>query len=186
MLNTLLGTLSSGVAASTSSYESIASATGTGSSGTITFSSIPDTYKHLQIRYNARTDAAFSNDFITFRFNSDTATNYAYHLLAGDGSTASASGGASSNIMYGSEITGASATASIMGTGVIDVIDYASTTKAKTTKVIGGNDRNGAGEIRLSSDLWTSTAAITTITITSFRSANWTTSTTFALYGIKG
>jgi hypothetical protein len=167
-------------------FESIATATGTGSSGTITFSSIPATYKHLQIRYIARTDAAFSNDFITFRFNSDTATNYAYHLLAGDGASASASGGASSNIMYGSEITGASATAAIMGTGIIDVIDYASTSKAKTTRIIGGDDRNGAGEIRLSSDLWTSTSAINTITITSFRSANWTTSSTFALYGIKG
>ena len=33
-----------------SSYESIASATGTGSSGTITFSSIPSTYQSLQLR----------------------------------------------------------------------------------------------------------------------------------------
>jgi len=32
------------------SYESIASATGTGSSNTITLSSIPSTYKHLQLR----------------------------------------------------------------------------------------------------------------------------------------
>jgi hypothetical protein len=32
-------------------YESIASATGTGSSATITFSSIPSTYQHLQILY---------------------------------------------------------------------------------------------------------------------------------------
>ena len=46
-----------------SSFESIATVSGTGSSGTITFSSIPATYKHLQIRYIGKT-----ND-VKFRFN---------------------------------------------------------------------------------------------------------------------
>jgi hypothetical protein len=189
MSSTILGILASsgGAAASTSSYESIASATGTGSSATITFSSIPATYKHLQIRYIGRTSFAASYDYVTFRFNSDSTTNYAYHLLAGDGATASASGGASSNVMYGSKTAGSSAGTNIMGSGIIDIIDYASTTKNKTTKILGGVDLNTAdGELRLSSNLWMSTSAITTISIISLYAGNWTTSSTFALYGIKG
>ena len=186
MLNTILGAFSSGVAASTSSYESIASATGTGSSGTITFSSIPATYKHLQIRYNARNSAADVDDFVQFQFNNDTGNNYAWHILEGDGSSATAAGGANNNYAYSGQTTASTATANIMGVGVFDIIDYASTTKYKTVRSFGGNDRNGAGNIRLTSDLWMSTSAINEIDITSFRGGNWTTSTTFALYGIKG
>ena len=186
-MSLILGILdSTGAAASTSSYESIASATGTGSSGTITFSSIPATYSHLQIRCNARTDAGFSSDFIQFRINSDSGANYTYHGLEGDGSAASAFAGTGETVALGTTITGASASANIMGSAIIDFIDYATTTKYKTVRHFGGTDRNGTGATRLQSNLWLNTSAISTITITSFRSANWTTSSTFALYGIKG
>ena len=178
--------MSSGVAASTNSYESIATVNGTGSSGTITFSSIPSTYASLQIRYLARTSAAFTTDFVSLRFNSDSATNYAYHFIDGDGTTASAAAGASSNIMYSGETPAASAGGDLMGVGIIDIIDYAATTKAKTVRSFAGNDRNGSGDMRLTSNLWTSTAAVNRIDLTTFRSANWTSTTTFALYGIKG
>jgi hypothetical protein len=186
LLNTLLGTLSSGVAAATGSYESIASATGTGSSGTITFSSIPSTYIALQIRYNARTSAADVDDFVSFRFNSDSGSNYAWHFLEGTGSSTSATGSANSDIAYSGQTTASNASAYMMGVGIFEIIDYASTTKAKTVRSFGGNDRNGAGNLRLTSDLWTSTSAINRIDITNFRGGNWTSDTTFALYGIKG
>ena len=154
----------------TSSYESIASATGTGASGTITFSSIPATYSHLQIRCNARTDAGFSSDFIQFRINSDSGANYTYHGLEGDGSAASAFAGTGETVALGTTITGASASANIMGSAIIDFIDYATTTKYKTVRHFGGTDRNGTGATRLESNLWLNTSAISTITITSFRS----------------
>jgi len=57
------------------SYESIASASGTGSSGTITFSSIPSTYTHLQIRGIGRN--SYPSTQVNVRFNSDTGSNYA-------------------------------------------------------------------------------------------------------------
>ncbi len=169
-----------------SSFESIASATGTGSSGTITFSSIPATYKHLQIRYNARSSFAFVDDFVQFQFNNDTGNYYAWHIIDGDGSSATAAGAANNNYAYSGQTTASSASANMMGAGIFDIIDYASTTKTKTVRSFGGNDRNGAGSIRLTSDLWTSTSAINRIDITSFRGGNWTSDTTFALYGIKG
>ena len=86
MLNTVLGSLSSGVAASTTSYESIASyAPSSGSS--VTFSSIPSTYKHLQIRWMAYSGVGVN---LSLQFNGDTGNNYADHWISGDGSTASA------------------------------------------------------------------------------------------------
>jgi hypothetical protein len=188
MSSTILGIIaSSGAAASTSSYESIVSATGTGSSNTITFSSIPATYKHLQIRCLAR-DTNVNNDFsdIRIRLNSDTATNYTRHLLKGDGTTVTGTGSITqtSMIVNGAARQDAS-TANIFGVSIIDFIDYASSTKNKTMRAFAGNDVNGSGGVNLSSALWLNTNAITTIDLFT-NAGNWTTTSTFALYGIKG
>ena len=167
-----------------SSYESIATATGTGSSGTISFTSIPGTYTHLQIRGIMRTDepgATETNCYITV--NGVTGTSYAYHFLRGNGATAVASGGASTGFTFPGNATGAAATASVMGVLIADVLDYASTTKNKTLRYFTGFDRNGAGEVYVSSGLYNATTAITSIEIKT-SSNNWTTATTFALYGI--
>ena len=191
MLNTLLGTLSSGVAASTSSYESIASATGTGSSGTITFSSIPATYASLQIRGITRnTNAAATSNSLRLNFNGDTSSsNYAFHTLNGDGSNANAAGTSGfSYIQAVGVVPQDSATANLVGAVIIDIHDYASTTKNKTVRTFGGSDSNAADttyKVNLASGLWVDTSAINSISIVS-ASASWGTQTTFALYGIKG
>ena len=167
------------------SFESIASATGTGSSGTITFSSIPNTYKHLQIRYIARSAGAGTQNDITFKYNSATST-YADHTLTGDGASATAGNNTGRSYMTLTNVmTSSGAEANNMGVAIIDIHDYQSTSKGKTTRFFGGNDRNGSGNINLISTLWTNTAAINTITITS-GAGNFTTESTFALYGIKG
>ena len=184
----ILGIIASSISGSisSSSYESIATATGTGSSGTITFSSIPSTYQHLQLRWISRSSRAVTADNMRVTFNSATST-YADHILYGDGASAAAAGQtALAYITLQDATTGASATSNIMGTGILDIHDYASTTKAKTLRSMHGNDRNGAGVIALSSGLWTSTSAITSITIVVGSTGNFTTATQFALYGIKG
>ena len=170
-----------------SSFESIATATGTGSSGTITFSSIPSTYQHLQIRYIGRSDAAAVDRTITMRFNSDSGSNYAYHHLYGNGSTVTANGTSTTGVLIRS-VTAASAAANVMGVGVIDIHDYASTTKNKTSRILSGLDGNTAStdyQIVLTSGLWINTSAINSITLIP-STGNWTTTSTFALYGIKG
>ena len=178
MLNTILGTLSSGVAAATGSFESIASyAPSSGSS--VTFSSIPSTYKHLQIRWMAYSGVGVN---ISLQFNGDTGNNYADHWISGDGSSASATAETSQNRMVlGTE----GYSTQYRGVGIIDIIDYASTSKNKTCRSIGGLDNNGSGLMRLFSGLWMSTAAVTSITVqlagSSFNGTN-----SIALYGIKG
>jgi hypothetical protein len=185
MAGIALGLIGSFPTPVTSSFESIATVTGTGSSGTITFSSIPSTYSALQIRYIGRGDTAANTVALNMTFNSDTGANYTYHRLEGDGSATYAAGGADqTNTQFGT-ITAASAASNIMGVGIVDVHDYASTTKYKTARMFGAQDRNGAGSLLLRSGLWMSTSAISSITITT-NSGNFTTSSVFSLYGIKG
>lgn len=191
MLNTILGAFSSGVAASTSSYESIASATGNGSNTTITFSSIPSTYKHLQIRCLSRNvSASSSSGNLSLNFNSDSGANYTRHYIYGDGASVYASGntGRLNVTVQGGDLSW-SASSTYKAVSIVDIIDYASTTKYKTVRSIAGADVNASGYDvgpNLSSALWLNTAAITTIAITSNSGAAFDSTSTFALYGIKG
>jgi hypothetical protein len=186
LLNTVLGSLSSGVAASTSSYESIATGTGTGLSATISFTSIPSTYKHLQIRGIAKDTFANSNVFGMYvTFNSDTGSNYASHRLGGSSSAIYATGYASqTSIELRSYSVGNSAT-NIMGVSIMDIQNYTNTSQNKTLRAFGGVDKNGTGNIELCSGLWQNTSAITRIDLVTSGTL-WSSSTTFALYGIKG
>ena len=186
----ILGVTASSILKVTSSYESIASATGTGTSATITLSSIPATYKHLQIRTNIR-NLTTGTSFRTVLgiLNGDTGTNYTRHGLVGDGSAVSNAGNASgSNTAF--QILNAAAdgssTANVMGVAIIDILDYASTSKYKTIRMFTGVDFNGSGRTALVSSLWLSTSAINSITFEDPVGNGFTTSSTFALYGIKG
>jgi hypothetical protein len=184
MIGALVAGITGAGGAVASSYESIATATGTGSAGNLSFTSIPSTFKHLQIRYIARDTGAI--DFTNFyaRVNNDSGNNYARHRLVGDGSTATASGQATENQYMVGEATGASASSGIMGVGIIDILDYASTSKYKTIRHFTGANLNGSGEVHIQSALWMSTSAITQLNFIP-PSSGWATTTTFALYGIK-
>ena len=197
MLNSLLGTLSSGVPPVTSSYESIASATGTGSSGVITFSSIPSTYKHLQIRFMAKTTLTASAGYTPIiKLNGSSSAIYAEHFLTGDGSTAQASPGnspSSTSIQLWRAMAGSKASTptmtNIMAVCIVDILDYASTSKNKTVRYFAGLDCNFAGTeswVTLGSGLYAATTAVSSLDITTDSGGNFTTSSTFALYGIKG
>lgn len=173
-------------------YESIATVSGTGSSGTITFSSIPSTYTHLQIRGIARSDYATGNYLSSFyRFNSDSGSNYSSHYVISNGASASAYAWSSYGEVYGSYTTTVNALSNNYALYIIDILDYANTNKYKTIRTLNGFDNNNTGSsdfnkgiVGLSSGLWMNTNAISSIGISN--SGNWTTATTFALYGIKG
>lgn len=189
--NSIAGFLGTGVAVSASSYESIATSTvGAGGTATITFSSIPSTYTHLQVRFIAKNAGTGSADdfFGNISFNSDTTyTNYNNHRLSGNGATAfgGAIQSAGNYALLGNAINSGTGTTSIFSGGVIDILDYANTNKYKTGRSLVGNDRNGSGNIYFLSSLWMNTAAINRIDITC-SGGNFTQYSSFALYGIKG
>ena len=159
---------------------------GSGGSSTITFSSIPATYTHLQIRYAAK--GSSGTVYSRLRFNSDTSTNYYSHELVGGGGGgvgAQAYSGASFNsiVLSGQGFTSVSNT---FNAGVVDILDYTSTSKNKTVRYLDGFDANGSGNIGLYSGVWSATpAAITQIDII-ISSGNFAQYSSFALYGIKG
>jgi hypothetical protein len=168
-------------------YDSLATVTLSANTASIEFAGIPSGYKHLQIRYLSRSSRAATTDSVSIRFNSDTGSNYARHYLYGDGATASAGASTSQTSSNIGTQSAASATASIFGVGVIDVLDYASANKNKTVRCLSGADLNGSGDIQLSSGLYFATpAAITSITLLAQGgSANFVQYSSFALYGVK-
>ena len=182
MLNIVAGLLNgAGAPASTNSYESISTVTvGAGGVSSISFSSIPSTYKHLQIRAIAN---ASVQSRLRMQFNSDTGNNYAVHYLQGSGSAASAVGAANYN-QFGLALTNADA--NIFTASVVDILDYANTSKYKTGRILSGYDKNGSGEMDFQSGVWMNTAAVSTITMYFDSSATTTQYSHFALYGIKG
>lgn len=171
----------------TNSYESIATVTvGPSGSSSISFTSIPNTYKHLQVRYTARTAVNDVSDNVWSRFNSDTGSNYSFHLVEANGSSVSAAGGASQTRALFGRCTSNTAVANNFGGAVVDILDYADTNKYKTLRTLAGDDNNGTGSIRYESSLWLSTSAVNSITITTGGFVNFLQYSKFALYGIKG
>jgi hypothetical protein len=186
----ILGIIASSITGSVqTSYDSISTVTvGSGGSASVTFSSIPATYTHLQIRGISKTDRANRfGDTFNVRFNSDTGSNYAWHELYGNGGAATASAGASATFMRLGRTSAVDAAINdIFGAQVIDILDYADTNKYKTTRSLDGDDLNGEGYVGIWSGLWQSTSAVTSITLIPNLGTNWVQYTQFALYGIKG
>jgi hypothetical protein len=167
-------------------YESIQTYTvGAGGTGTITFSSIPSTYKHLQIRSMFRSGLAIAEDTVIMRFNGDSGNNYSYHFLFGNGSTANASGNSGTSFIYPWATPGSTFLSNSFGVQVTDLLDYSSTTKNKTTRTLGAYDDNSTGgRIALASGAWYNTSAVTSISITTVGNSI-TQYSSFALYGIR-
>jgi hypothetical protein len=180
-MSPILGIVSSSrQGAPAGAFESIATATGNGSSGTITFSSIPGTYKHLQVRLQV---IASGGGGQSIRFNSDTGNNYARHNVGGNGSSVFAGGTASTNMIT----IGDDSAATNLATMIVDIHDYASTTKNKTIRSFFGHDRNGAGSVYLYSGVWLNTGAVTSLSLGQGNfSGTFDTGTIASLYGIKG
>jgi len=167
----------------------IATSTVSSATATVTFSSIPQNYEHLQIRFLSQSNrvSALSGDYFSIRFNSDSGSNYHLgHQLNGNGASATAwSNGNSGTSALIERITNYESMANAFTAGITDILDYTNTNKYKTMRSLLGYDTNSAyGQVNLASALWMSTAAISSISI-SMVSAQHTQYSTFALYGIK-
>jgi hypothetical protein len=161
----------------------------TSATGSVTFSSIPLTYTHLQIRLLVRTTRTADGGASTYmQFNGDTGSNYSRHSIYGyaSGSTTYVDNGANSTYMW-VNITGTDFNAAgYFSSGVIDIFNYAKTNQYKTVRSIGGNATNNTqGQFAYHENAWRNTNAVTSITL--FPNANnFTANSQFALYGIKG
>jgi hypothetical protein len=167
---------------------------GVSGASSVSFTNIPNTYTHLQIRgvsSGTRNDYRIGEAEITF--NSDTGSNYACHDIYADGSGTPTATGLSnrSNIRIAPGTLGGNAGGTaIFGSIIIDILDYKNTNKFKTLRSLSGVDLNGTyngigGRIGITSGLWQNTNAISSITITPTGAAPFVQHSQFALYGVK-
>jgi hypothetical protein len=187
LFNPILGILASSGAVATQPFDSIATVTvGSGGSSYAEFTSIGSGYKHLQIRVLAKSNSTGdTNDDCSLQFNGDTGSNYVSHALNGNGSSATAGYNAAASNNRLLKVAGPDAGSNIFGGGVIDVLDYSSSSKYKTSRGLGGADWNSGGVISLESMLWLNTNGITSIKISPRYGSAWLQYSHFALYGIK-
>jgi hypothetical protein len=177
--------------ATTDGFFQIATTTLNVAASSITFSSIPQDYTHLQLRsfsQDARGTYGITETRITF--NSDSSAVYARHQLVGDGSTVFSDGATGGQYMILGDGTFGTTTGGTFGVGIADILDYTNTNKFKTVRQISGVDINGTiagygGRAGLSSGVWRSTSAISSITLTSHSVVNFSANSSFALYGVK-
>jgi hypothetical protein len=178
---------------SPTAYESIATqVVGSGGTASITFSSIPSSYKHLQIRCLARTNQSTDGgSSIYMRLNADTGSNYSRHFVGGYSGASAATeaiGVANSDFMYTFVSAAGNNLSNVFGASVIDLFDYSLTSKFKTSRSVGGYNQNNAGGYAYSyfmSNNWRNTNAVTSITLYP-ATGSFVQYSHFALYGIKG
>lgn len=174
--------------ANASSFESIATATLSVDTTTISFTSIPQTYKSLQLRIMAKHASAgigFQDIDLTLNENFTGSFVYASHTLRGNGTTTSAYASAPDyaymdlGVIYDSS-------SGYYGTTIIDIQDYSSSTRNKTLRGFSGQDLNGSGYLYLTSGMKNDTTAISSIYLKVRQgSRQFSAGSTFALYGIK-
>jgi hypothetical protein len=169
-----------------SGMESIATTTLSSSQSVITFSSIPATFKHLQVRMLARTDVNGASDNIQIYFNGDNTNAYSRHQFTSDfGSPSSATADPDQPLFTGT-VGGNTNNANVFGLAIIDVVDYSVSGKLKVTKAFTGVDYGTNGYMTQHAGTWNNTSVITSVSLSRQSGSNFVAGSRFALYGLKG
>jgi hypothetical protein len=170
-------------------FNSISTVTLTTTAATVTFSSIPSIYTHLQIRAMAINTAGASGNYTILNFNGDTGNNYSWHYSMGDGTNGYTGGNNTTGSIRFDQVRGATNSNSYPQSTVMDILNYTNTNMNTTTRALDGGDGNGAGGVSLNSGAWYNTAAVTSIVLSAYSTGSASTfgiNSSFALYGIKG
>lgn len=164
-------------------YTLISSNVLTGSAASVTFSAIPSTYTDLVLRYSGRMDAG-ANKILKIQI-AGADTNLSYTRLVGDPSSSPSSGNGT-GISWAGYTDGSTMTANTFSSGEIYIPNYASTTTNKPFSTVGMAETNATdARMMVVAGLYSSTSAISSITLTDISTANWVSGSSFYLYGIK-
>lgn len=158
-------------------YKALAEITLSSQSSSITFNSIPQTYRDLVLVITGR--SASSTLRARMRFNNDANSNYSYVRMAANGSTPEYATESSQQQIWLNWVTQAQIT--IPSTIIINIMEYSATNKHKI--VLNRSDVSTNGTEALS-NRWASNSAITSINIITDGN-NWAVGSTFCLYGIE-
>lgn len=166
-------------------YIAIATVTSTGTSGTIDFTNIPQTYTDLILLVSGRTTwTTDNNDQIRIYLNGNT-SNYAHKLLLGTGSVTDGDGSTSAPGVNGQTETGAM-TGNTFSNDCIYISNYTSSSNYKIVSHEHLTENNATlNYSTLGATVWSNSSAVTSISISTFRGYNWAQYSTATLYGIK-
>lgn len=179
-----LGILSSSGAGAAGAFELISTQVLTGTAASVTFGSIPSTFKHLQLRITTRGgNTATSQDDVLIQFNNDTGNNYSFHTLQANGSSVTSVNVGTYTFGYIGLGPSSTNTANAYSGAIVDILDYANTNKNKTTRALFGY-KGSDSWLGLVSSGWYSTSAITSLKLTA--GFSFLTGSRFSLYGVKG
>jgi len=160
-----------------STYTKIASTTLSSTAASVTFSSIAATYTDLVLVMSYFSTAS---EYPMLQFNSDTATNYSFTQVYGNGSTAASLRQTSVNGIWVGYGAYSQAGSTNPGTIIVNIQNYANATTYKAT-LSRANSRIG---VEATAGLWRNTAAISTIVIKHQTATTYIAGSTFTLYGI--
>lgn len=173
-----------GTTAFTSDYDLISSTILGSDTSLISFdlTGLGSTYKHLQLRYVARSSSGSTPDYIYSRFNGVSSSTYTAHWMYGNGSSVLTNYATNSNLFYAGWDSASSLATGAFGAGILDLVDVFSTTKNKTMRSLSTSVNN----IVLMSGAWNATTLVTSMTLQNYSGGNFITGSRFSLYGIKG
>jgi hypothetical protein len=148
----------------------------------VTFSNIPQNYTDLKIVASARTGRpASGSDWIKISFNGVT-TNLSMIAIYAGGTTA---GNYTDTSIYSTTNSNAQ-TASTFGSTEFYIANYTNSThKTVLAKGVGETNDSTSNDLTFVTGRWSSTAAITSITLTPYTGPNFLANSTFTLYGIS-
>ena len=164
-----------------STYTPISSFTATTSISSVTIAGIPQNYTDLVLIMSAFGSVGGAD--IRVQVNSDTASNYSLTRLVGY-TTAFSNRASSATYWQITNSVGIGSSSSEPTADVIQFMNYSNTTTNKTMLVRHNQPQSSFMETAAQVGLYRSTSAITSITF-SLSSGNYSTGSTFTLYGIK-
>ena len=157
----------------TPTYTALANITLGSSASSVTFSSIPATYRDLILVSDY---AASGVSYLQLQINSDTGTNYSFVTMYTDPAVISASNTYDRFYLTTNTIQSGARIAS-----VAQIMDYSATDKHKTVLSRQNFTRaTGTQVVEAQASRWASTSAITSLQV----SGGFSSGATFALYGI--
>jgi hypothetical protein len=159
----------------TPTYTPLANVTLGSAASSVTFGSIPATYRDLICVVVAEGSTTLQG---RIRLNSDSGSNYNYQRMSGSGSATSATSATSQTSGFLSAIAQATTTGALQMN--INIMDYSATDKHTTIISRADQAANGAEAF---ANRWANTAAVTSVQILT-STGNWAANSTFALYGV--
>jgi hypothetical protein len=170
------------------SYDLLATEILTGTQASIVFDNLTSTYgadyQHLQIRMTSRDTKSDTTANFLLRINEVTTNSYAHHRLYASLSSLNGYASTSTSAIIAGVTTSANAPSSAFGSTVIDVLDFASTSKTTTTRSFSGAVAAN-NYLVFSSGLYNSTDAVASVTILGESSNSFVAGSRFSLYGIR-